>query len=51
MLEFNKNETDKIVKAFKENKILAFPTDTVYGVGVRMGIDNLKRLKQIKNRM
>ncbi|MGM9946847.1 L-threonylcarbamoyladenylate synthase [Floccifex sp.] len=51
MLIFNQNDIENIVKAFENNQILAFPTDTVYGVGVKVGYDNLQHLKQAKNRI
>ena len=37
--------------AFNEHKIIALPTDTVYGVGVKYGnLDDLERLKRAKHR-
>lgn len=44
-------DTDAIVQKLDEGGIVAFPTDTVYGVGVPYGnLDDLKRLKQAKRR-
>lgn len=44
-------DMEDIVQAVKEKKIIAFPTDTVYGVGVLFGdLDALSRLKQAKHR-
>lgn len=38
-------------QAFSNHKILAVPTDTVYGVGVRFGdLEDLEALKNIKHR-
>ncbi|MDD7280989.1 L-threonylcarbamoyladenylate synthase [Floccifex sp.] len=51
MLEFNTEDIDLIVEAFSKDLVLAFPTDTVYGVGVKLGLDNLKHLKSVKNRV
>lgn len=51
MREYHNNETEQIARAFVRGDVLAFPTDTVYGVGVMRGNpDALARLKQIKHR-
>ena len=44
-------DVDSIVAAFQSHQILAFPTDTVYGVGVMYGsLEDLNRLKMAKHR-
>ena len=44
-------DVDAIVAAFQAHQILAFPTDTVYGVGVQYGnLEDLNRLKMAKHR-
>lgn len=48
---YEANELDAIVQAFHQHQILAFPTDTVYGVGVKLGeLEDLERLKRAKHR-
>lgn len=45
------NEFDKIVKLIQEDKVVAFPTETVFGLGVRYGsIQALNALMEAKNR-
>lgn len=45
------NELEKIVDAVKEGKLVAFPTETVYGVGIEFkNLDALERLMEAKNR-
>ena len=51
MIEYTKNQVHEVVCAFNEHKIIALPTDTVYGVGVKYGnLDDLERLKRAKHR-
>ena len=45
MKEYTKNQVHEVACAFNEHKIIALPTDTVYGVGVKYGnLDDLERL-------
>lgn len=45
------NQTDETAAALQNHAILVFPTDTVYGVGVRYGdLKDLERLRNIKHR-
>ena len=37
MKEYTKNQVHEVACAFNEHKIIALPTDTVYGVGVKYG--------------
>lgn len=39
------SQIEKAVKAFKEGKVVIFPTDTAYGIGCRM--DNVSTVKKI----
>lgn len=51
MKEYQENETMEMAEALAAGQVLAFPTDTVYGVGTIYGNkDALNRLKQIKHR-
>ena len=51
MKEYTKNQVHEVACAFNEHKIIALPTDTVYGVGVKYGnLDDLERLKRAKHR-
>lgn len=48
---FNETQIGDIAQAFVQKEILAFPTDTVYGVGAVYGdLDLLERLKHAKHR-
>lgn len=47
---YNKDETDCIVQDLKAGKTVAFPTDTVYGLGVIYNENALNALKQAKGR-
>ena len=48
---YEKENLNEVVKAFENHGILAFPTDTVYGVGVKFGdLNDLVRLKNAKHR-
>lgn len=50
MIEYTKNQVHEVACAFNEHKIIALPTDTVYGVGVKYGnLDDLERLKTQQN--
>ncbi len=51
MKQYSSTQTREMAQDLKDGKILAFPTDTVYGVGCICGdLDALQRLKQIKKR-
>ena len=51
MKEYLSSQIDQMAQDLKDGKILAFPTDTVYGVGTIYGNPKaLSRLKSIKNR-
>lgn len=51
MKEYKDFEIEEMASALKDGAVLAFPTDTVYGVGSVYGdLDALKRLKSIKRR-
>ena len=51
MRKYSKDERMSVVEAFKNHDIIAFPTDTVYGVGVKYGdLEDLARLKNAKHR-
>ena len=51
MRQYSKNDIQEVVQAFQNHEILAFPTDTVYGVGCLYGdIEDLNKLKRVKNR-
>ncbi len=48
---YTQDQKEEIVQAFKNHKVLALPTDTVYGVGVLYGeVEDLNRLKHAKHR-
>lgn len=49
-IRFEKREIDKVLEALKDGKVVAFPTDTVYGLGVIYDQEALKRLKDAKGR-
>ena len=52
MKKYNQENIQEVIDAFNNHEILAFPTDTVYGVGVKFGnIEDLNRLKRAKNRV
>lgn len=47
----NWNEKDKLVKVLNEEGVIAFPTDTVYGLGVKMtSFLALEKMKKAKRR-
>lgn len=48
---YTKKQLDEVAAAFLNHDIIAFPTDTVYGVGVVYGsLEDLNRLKKAKSR-
>ena len=48
---YRKEDLNEVVKAFENHNIIAFPTDTVYGVGVKYGsLEDLNNLKNAKHR-
>ena len=48
---YKKEDLNEVVQAFENHEIIAFPTDTVYGVGVKYGdLKDLNRLKLAKHR-
>lgn len=49
-IRFEKREINKVLEALKSGKVVAFPTDTVYGLGVIYDQEALKRLKDAKGR-
>ena len=52
MKKYNQDNIQEVIDAFNHHEILAFPTDTVYGVGVKFGnLNDLNRLKKAKNRV
>ena len=51
MKKYTKKDIDMVAMAFESHDIIAFPTDTVYGVGVKYGdLNDLLRLKHAKHR-
>ena len=51
MNRYKENETTLVAAALQDGALLAFPTDTVYGLGTLYGsLDRLERLKQAKHR-
>lgn len=49
--QYEKEQFEEVVQAIEEGKTIAFPTDTVYGLGVRYDSEEaLTRLKQAKIR-
>jgi len=49
-IRYNKNDTDAIIQTLLSGKTVAFPTDTVYGLGVIYDEHALATLKQAKGR-
>lgn len=50
-LRYQKKDLDQVVDALNHGKVIAFPTDTVFGLGVRYDDETaLNRLKQAKIR-
>lgn len=51
MNRYKENETSLVAAALEDGALLAFPTDTVYGLGTLYGsLDRLERLKHAKHR-
>ena len=51
MNRYKENETTLVAAALQNGALLAFPTDTVYGLGTLYGsLDRLERLKHAKHR-
>ena len=51
MKVYQTNQIEEVVAAFRDHNVIAFPTDTVYGVGVLYGdTEDLDHLKQAKHR-
>ncbi|MDO4466627.1 MAG: L-threonylcarbamoyladenylate synthase [Bacillota bacterium] len=51
MKQYTLSQVTEVALAFKNHEIIAIPTDTVYGVGVKYGdINDLDALKHAKNR-
>ena len=51
MMMYTQEQLDQVVDAFQAHKVLALPTDTVYGVGVLYGdLADLDHLKHAKHR-
>lgn len=51
MRTYSKEEINAVADALQNHKIIALPTDTVYGVGVMYGdLKDLQRLKNAKHR-
>lgn len=51
MKYYTKDQLDQVAAGFLNHDIIAFPTDTVYGVGVVYGgLEDLNRLKKAKSR-
>lgn len=51
MRTYSKEEINAVANALQNHKIIALPTDTVYGVGVMYGdLNDLQRLKNAKHR-
>lgn len=45
------SDTDKVIELLNKDKVVAFPTDTVFGVGIRYDRDKaIKNLKRAKDR-
>lgn len=47
---YKKDDIDKVLKDLRAGKVIAFPTDTVYGLGVIYDEAALKALKRAKGR-
>lgn len=51
MIYLKKNEFKKVANLFNENKLIAFPTETVYGLGILASSkENFNRLVEVKHR-
>ncbi len=48
---YSQNQVELVANALKNHEVIAFPTDTVYGVGVMYGsVEDLNKLKNAKHR-
>lgn len=47
---FNENQIQAMIELLNENKTLAIPTETVFGLAVRANPEAIKNLQQAKNR-
>ncbi len=51
MKRYKENETDAVAVSLAQGSLMAFPTDTVFGLGTMYGsVDRLQRLKHAKHR-
>lgn len=51
MKRYKENETDAVAVSLAQGSLMAFPTDTVFGLGTMYGsLDRLQRLKHAKHR-
>ena len=47
----DKNDLSEIVNVLNNNGLVAFPTETVYGLGIKASsLDNYNKLVKVKNR-
>ena len=49
-LKLNKNEIEKVIEILKNDGLVAFPTDTVFGLSCRMSIDAIRKVYEAKGR-
>ena len=51
MIYLNKKDINKVASLFNDNKLIAFPTETVYGLGIiATSNKNFNRLVEVKHR-
>ena len=51
MIYLNKKDINKVASLFNNNKLIAFPTETVYGLGIiATSNENFNRLVEVKHR-
>lgn len=51
MIYLNKSEVEKVANLFNNNKLIAFPTETVFGLGIiASSKKNFERLVEVKHR-
>ena len=51
MIYLNKKDINKVASLFNDNKLIAFPTETVYGLGIiATSNENFNRLVEVKHR-
>lgn len=49
--EIDEKKLEEIIKAYKDGEVIAFPTETVYGLGADIGSDEaIKKIYKAKNR-